>query len=223
MGSSPSRLSPLQSDLLQGFFEREQRFVLTGGGALAGFHLGHRESKDLDFFARPPVELELAERAIEDAARACGATCRSQVRYPEFRRFLVQRGADTTLVDLVIDRAPEVDPVKPKFGIVRVDSLREIAANKICTILSRCEIRDLVDLRAILSTGIDLGQALHDAERKDAGVNPATLAWLLGELHIASDAPLPGGADAELLRRFQADLIRRLRAMAFPDPGPDRG
>ncbi len=38
MGSSlpPSRLTPLQRDLLTAFFDREKRFVLTGGAALAG-------------------------------------------------------------------------------------------------------------------------------------------------------------------------------------------
>jgi hypothetical protein len=39
--SAPSRLTPLQVDLLQAFFAREQRFVLTGGAALAGFYFGH--------------------------------------------------------------------------------------------------------------------------------------------------------------------------------------
>ena len=42
----PSRLRPLQHDLLEGFFAREQRFFLTGGAALAGFYLGHRETED---------------------------------------------------------------------------------------------------------------------------------------------------------------------------------
>jgi predicted nucleotidyltransferase component of viral defense system len=218
MAFSASRLSRLQSDILLAFFAREQGFVLTGGGALAGFHLGHRESKDLDLFARPPADLDLAERALDDAARACGAVSKAEVRYAEFRRFLVKRGEESTLVDLVIDRAPEVDPVKATFGSVRVDSLREIAANKICTLLSRSEIRDLVDLYMLIESGIDLERALQDAERKDAGVNPATLAWLLGELRIAPDAPLPGGLDTAAVRRFQEDLIRRLRALALPTP-----
>lgn len=39
-------------------------FVLTGGGALAGFHLGHRTSDDLDLFGKPPVALEDGVRAI---------------------------------------------------------------------------------------------------------------------------------------------------------------
>lgn len=220
MDSSPSRLSPLQQELLEAFFAREQRFVLTGGGALAGYYLKHRESKDLDLFARPPIDLDTAERALEAASRSCGASMRSEIRHPEFRRLLVERGSEATLVDLVVDRAPEVDQEKTSFGAVRVDTVREIAANKICTILSRCEIRDLVDLSALLAAGIDLETALADAEKKDGGVNPATLAWLLSELSIADDAPLPGGMSGATLRGLKDDLVARLRTLAFPgEPG----
>lgn len=52
-----------------------------------------------------------------------------------------------------------IDPEKTAFGAVRVDTLREIAANKICTLLSRSEIKDLVDLRAL----VDLDRAFADA------------------------------------------------------------
>jgi hypothetical protein len=45
-----SRLGPLQQKFLQAFFSKEKRFFLTGGAALAGFHLGHRETHDLDLF-----------------------------------------------------------------------------------------------------------------------------------------------------------------------------
>jgi hypothetical protein len=46
MGSSrlPDRLTSLQRDLLAAFFEREKRFFLTGGAALAGFYFGHRDT-----------------------------------------------------------------------------------------------------------------------------------------------------------------------------------
>lgn len=45
-----SRLTALQAEVLGEFFRREQGFFLTGGAALAGFHLCHRETHDLDLF-----------------------------------------------------------------------------------------------------------------------------------------------------------------------------
>jgi hypothetical protein len=216
MVSFPSRLSPLQRDLLEAFFARDQEFALTGGGALGGFLLGHRESKDIDLFARPPATLVAAVRALEDAARSCGCSLATQIRYDEFRRFLATRGDDATLVDLVIDRTPPIEAQTLAFGNIRVHSVREIAANKICTLLSRCEIRDLVDLEALLASGVDLEQSLDDAAKKDGGVNPATLAWLLDELSIAPDAPIPGGESAAELDAFRRSLVVRLRALALP-------
>ena len=44
------RLTPLQSEFLTRFFATDtgQNFFLTGGTALAAFHLHHRVSVDLD-------------------------------------------------------------------------------------------------------------------------------------------------------------------------------
>jgi Nucleotidyl transferase AbiEii toxin, Type IV TA system len=226
MGSSPpppSRLTPLQRDLLDGFFEREQRFFLTGGGALAGFYFGHRETEDIDLFGAPGLDLGDAAHAIEGAAAAAGATLTSMKTFPDFRRLLAARGEEQCIVDLVIDRAPMVEPTKAAFGVVRVDTLREIAANKICTLLSRSEIKDLVDLEALVGAGIDLGRAFADAQKKDGGADPATLAWVLDQISIGPDAALPGGADPARLTAFRDAFTARLRAMAFDEIRRDTG
>lgn len=52
VSSGRSSLSALQREVLEAFFRRERGFVLTGGAALAGFHLGHRTTDDLDLFTR---------------------------------------------------------------------------------------------------------------------------------------------------------------------------
>jgi hypothetical protein len=46
-GSFPGRLTALQRSVLAAFFAREREFFLSGGAALAGYHLGHRETLDL--------------------------------------------------------------------------------------------------------------------------------------------------------------------------------
>lgn len=212
-------LSRLQKDLLREFFARERRFVLTGGGALVGFHLRHRTSQDLDLFTRPAVSLEDGRRALDAAAQALGGTVEPLRTFPEFQRVLVRRGEESVLVDLVVDRGPEVDPEVEERDGIRLHSLREIAANKVCALLGRGEIRDLVDLRAILQEGIDLAATLEDARRKDGGVSPATLAWILDSLKIGADASLPGGVPALELERFRRDLVARLRRMALPPEG----
>lgn len=215
MTGSSGSLDELQRELLAAFFEREQAFVLTGGAALVGYYLHHRVTKDLDLFGRPGADLERAERALRDAALSLGAAVTTLQRFTEFRRFGVQRGAELTVVDLVIDRAPALGP-KRTVGNVVMDSIEEIAANKLCTVLGRAEPRDLVDLMLILQSGVDLGAALDGALTKDAGADPATLAWVVGQIRIGPEAVLPGGITGAELEAFRAELERDLRRLAFP-------
>jgi predicted nucleotidyltransferase component of viral defense system len=213
--SHASRLTPFQLDLLHGFFAREKRFFLTGGGALAGFYFGHRTTEDLDFFSPPGVDLADAARAVEETAKELGASLKPDRTYSDFRRLVATRGKETCIVDLVIDRAPMIETEKARFDDVRVDTLREIAANKICTVLSRSEIKDLVDLMVLVRSGIDLHQAFDDAMKKDAGADPATLSWVLDQITIGPQARLPGGVDPKELDAFRLDFARMLRSEAF--------
>lgn len=217
MGSSaqPNRLTALQRDLLASFFARDQRTFLTGGAALAGFHLGHRTTDDLDLFTFPEADLDDIGRAFAAAALACGAQVRSMQSYPDFRRLMAERGDERCKIDLVVDRAPPIEREKVLADHVRLDSMREIAANKICAIVSRAELRDLVDLRALLDAGVDLERACDDALVKDGGADPATLAWLLDTLVISSDARLPADTPPQELLAFRDTLVPRLRALAF--------
>jgi hypothetical protein len=215
-----SQLSPLQEEILRFFFQREDRFFLTGGAALAGFHLKHRRTADLDFFVPAdtggPGILDAGESALRAVAAHIGATIESVQTEPEVRRRLVKRGADRVLVDLVVDRAVQGYPDKPLFGDVRVDPPEEILANKLCTLLSRAEVRDYVDVYALERAGFKLEDALPLAACKDAGLTPATLAWVLSEVQIGDDARIPGGVTPAELRRFIADVIERLTRLAFP-------
>jgi predicted nucleotidyltransferase component of viral defense system len=201
---------------LDAFFELTQSFFLSGGGALAGFYLDHRETKDLDLFALPEVAIDEGVRALRSAAAAIGATAESVQEYPDFRRFKVSRGVELTLVDLVIDRAPQLVDQKPSFGAVRVDAIEEIAANKVCSLLGRAEIRDLVDLKELVDRGHSLEDLLDRARQKDAGVNPATIAWVLSQLHIGPRSALPTGFAADALEAFRSQLVERLTKMALP-------
>ncbi len=46
----PNRLTPLQWEALARLAGIEPPWALTGRGALCGFHLGHRETRDLVLF-----------------------------------------------------------------------------------------------------------------------------------------------------------------------------
>jgi Nucleotidyl transferase AbiEii toxin, Type IV TA system len=211
----PNRLDRIQREVLEAFFAREKRFFLTGGAALVGFYLGHRTTHDLDLFTTEDL-MEDGLTALTASAREVGATLEPLRTAPDFRRFLLRRGEEALVVDLVRDSAPQIFQDKPMIGGIRVDPPQEILANKLCTLLSRAEIRDLVDVRALEQKGFPIEDAFPLAMRKDGGLTPGQLAWVLSEVRIGEDASPPGDVSVRELREYLEDLRRRLAKLAFP-------
>jgi hypothetical protein len=211
-------LSPFQRALLEAFFRRAPAFYLTGGAALAGFYLGHRRTEDLDLFTTDDA-LDSGERALQEATDELGASLERLQTSPDFRRRLVRRGGESLVVDLVRERVTAGQRAKIQRGAVRLDSSEEILANKLCALLSRAELRDLVDVIALERTGLRIEDVLPDAMQKDGGLTPAQLAWVLSELRIGDDARIPGGLSAEELRTALESLIHRLTRLAAPPSG----
>jgi hypothetical protein len=217
-----SLLTPLQQQVLEAFFRREQRFFLSGGAALAGFHLAHRRTHDLDLFTTADV-IEDGEQALALTADELGATVEKIQTTPDFRRRIVRRGEEAVVIDLVHERAPQGPLPKERIGNIRVDPPQEILANKLCTLLSRSELRDLVDVYALERAGLRVEDALPLAEKKDAGLTPAQLAWVLSQIDLASlpegepvlrdalSAPTRGE-----LAAYVAALGKRLVTLALP-------
>ncbi len=136
-----NKLSNLQQDFLKAFFGRETRFFLTGGAALVGFHLGHRDTHDLDLFTMEDA-VDAGAALAAEIARGWGASLESIQTYPDFRRLLLKRNEEAIVIDLVRERVAQVSPEKPVVNGIRVDPPEEILANKLCALLSRSEVRD---------------------------------------------------------------------------------
>jgi hypothetical protein len=211
-----SRLGQLQQRFLQAYFSREHRFFLTGGAALAGYYLGHRETHDLDLFTLMDVMKEGSSAAAE-AASEIGATLESIQTSPDFRRYILKHETEAIVVDLVRERVPQIVADKPLIGIVAVDPPEEILANKLCALLGRAEIRDLIDIRALEISGYSVESALSAAAMKDSGFTPGQLSWVLSQITIGDEAVLPGGIAVEELQEYLNDLIARLSRSAFPN------
>ena len=120
------------------------------------------------------------------------------------------------MVDLVRERVPQLHGIKRNVGALLVDPPEEILANKLCALLSRAEIRDLVDVMALERAGYRVEDQIAGANRKDGGLTPAKLAWVLGGLVIGEEAQLPGDVSAADLRAYVTELRVRLARIAFP-------
>jgi len=179
---SGGRLSSLQRRVLKLLAGLSPPWTLSGGGALVGFHLGHRETRDLDLFWRNRGELGTITSEALGLLHAAGLKPRSIRTGPTFSQILVDDGAETCIVYLVAEPFPSIEePVEADVdgAAIAVDSRHEILVNKLTTLLERSEIRDLADVQALLDAGGDLDAALDDAPSKDAGFSALTLAWVL--------------------------------------------
>lgn len=211
-----STLNNLQNEFLREFFKRKNRFYLTGGAALAGFYLGHRETNDLDLFTLEN-EIENGFSIVRDVANTLGATVEPIQTAPDFRRLLLKRGDDGVVVDLIREYVFQLDREKREINGIRIDSPEEILANKLCALLSRSEIRDLVDVRELEKAGFDLENALIAAQKKDTGLTPAQLGWVLTQIKFGDDLTPPGNVSVGELRDYVADLTARLNRFAYPE------
>ncbi len=210
-----SKLGVLQQKFLQAFFTVEKRFFLTGGAALAGFYLGHRETHDLDLFTLADA-MDEGTRSVAVAAEGIGAKLESIQTSPDFRRFVLTLESEAVVIDLIRERVPQVVANKPVIGIMVVDPPEEILANKLCALLGRAEIRDLVDVRALELAGYSIEAALPAAALKDAGLTPGQLSWVLSQITLGEDLIPPGGVTVGELRKYLDALIIRLSSLAFP-------
>jgi hypothetical protein len=219
---SGDRLSSLQWSILERLAGLEPQWTLTGGGALAGFHLKHRTTRDLDLFWHKldqlgPLPDEVRSRLVSSGFEV--ATLQTGTTFSKLR---VSDGTETCIVDLVAD---PVDPVEAPIQLwigtasLAVDTPHEILVNKLGALLGRSELRDLEDVEALLASGGDLDKALADAPKKDGGFSPLTLAWVLKDFRPSALARIAGiqPDHAEQLDRFKESLIQRI--LAFSAPG----
>ncbi|MGD2091931.1 MAG: nucleotidyl transferase AbiEii/AbiGii toxin family protein [Candidatus Aminicenantes bacterium] len=210
-------LTPLKHDFLIAFFKKCQDFFLTGGSALGVFYLDHRFSYDLDLFTGKDIDWHYLERLFITVAEEINAEYTSITKAPFFHRYELTRGQYREIIDFVIDKVPQVDKEKNKFDMVNVDTLLEIGINKICTLLSRTEVKDLIDLYFLVKGGFDIKENIDKARLKDGGVEPAIISWLLSQFNISKlpDYMIKQVSVGEL-EKFISDLKILMAEISFP-------
>jgi hypothetical protein len=215
-------LTPLQRRILRTLADLTPRWTLTGGGALAGVHLGHRATRDLDLFWRSRPNLGQSALEAQGHLRAAGLDVVVLRTAPQFGQLRVSDGEAVCIVDLVAEPAASIEPplrVAIDGTEIAVDSLHEILVSKLTALLGRTELRDLIDVQALIAAGGALDAAVRDAPKKDAGFSAMTLAWVL---HTFEVGPLARALDWSPQQIAEADAFRqqlrdRLKEIARPD------
>jgi len=205
----------LQLQVLEELATVQPNFVLSGGAALAGIHLGHRTTRDLDLFWRNRSELEELPHIVEERLAKRGFSVTTLQTRPAFVRIRVNDERSTAVVDLIAEASDNIEtPERHSVGSaeILVDTRRAILAEKLCALLERSELRDLIDVAALVESGENLDQAIADAPRRDSGFSPLTLAWVLRDFDVSALARADRLDDeaAAKLDRFRRALIDRL-------------
>jgi len=194
----------------------EPPFVLSGGAALAGFHLEHRTTRDLDLFWRNREHLGDLPDVVEQRLAGAGLSVRTLQTTPAFVRLRVSDGSSAVVVDLIAEATNGIEKaVRHLVGaaeIILIDSPRAILAEKLCALLERSELRDLIDVDALIQSGESLELALAEAPRRDGGFSPLTLAWVLRDLDVKELASAAGFDEptASRLDASRRSLVERL-------------
>ncbi len=219
---SGGKLTALQWRILEVLADIRPPWTLTGGGALVGFHLKHRITKDLDLFWHGQSQLGVLPQMVRDRLTTAGLESAVVQSGDSFYQFRVSDAQEVCIVDLVAESIPPVEApnlVRIQDISISVDTPHEILVNKLCALLGRAEIRDLIDVRFLLQAGADLKRALQDAPRKDAGFSPLTLAWILRDVRPTALARATGmdQAEAEDLENFKERLVSDLQEAGAPE------
>lgn len=146
-------LSRRQKNILEIISKNKQicdNFYLTGGTALAEFYLKHRLSEDLDFFSENEFEPQAISVFLEKIKKEAKI---KKVEYQQsFNRnlfFVDLKDNDKIKMEFTYFPFPRIQK-KKKMGDLFIDSLIDIAVNKIFTIYQKPRSRDFIDLYFIL-------------------------------------------------------------------------
>jgi hypothetical protein len=211
----PRVLAPRALDLIRACQKRVDCH-LGGGAALSGAWLSHRLSRDIDLFCHDGPQHRELVTGLALIAPTVGVTCQIVRDGGHHVRATLSIDNQPTELDVVFEPAADLEPPPPPIDGVIVESLADLRASKLTCLLSRAEPRDLVDVLFLERSGYPPEQDLASALRKDTGMDPGILAWLLKDFPVR---PLPQMltplSEGDLLR-YRDDLAERLRRLSLP-------
>src|SRR3989344_3029730 len=168
-----------------------QNFYLTGGTALAVFYLHHRYSEDLDFFSEKEVDILPIDVFVKEAGRVLQVqNIDYQSSYNRNLFFLTLKDKSTLKVEFTHFPFARIER-GPTQGGVTLDSILDIAVNKLFTIYQRVNARDYIDLYAICKNrGFTFDDLIKKARLKfDWHIDPLQLGTQFLRSGEASDYP----------------------------------
>ena len=124
-------------------------FYFTGGTALSTVYLQHRHSDDIDLFSQKNFDNQIILTLMEEWSKQYSFSFNSRFVEVVFIFNLIFADKEILKVDFAYYPYRQIEEPKMIDNIL-VDSLTDIAVNKLFTIQQRTEIKDFVDLYFLL-------------------------------------------------------------------------
>jgi len=189
-----------------------KNFYLSGGTALAGFYLFHRYSEDLDFFSEnevDPMQINIFFKSVQKAFQM------KKIDYEQsYNRnlFFLHFDDEILKMEFTYYPFPRVKEGQQKFGIT-IDSLLDIAINKLFTIYQRSKARDYIDLYCICrKEALSISELIKIAKIKfDWHIDPIQLGTQFLKATEATDHPrMIQEVDTEDWKNFFVEEAQKL-------------
>lgn len=152
-----------------------KRFYFTRGTALSAFYLQHRNSEDLDFFTENAFDTQPILALMQNWSKKHNFTFTSEFQDVVYILLLTFQNNAKLKVDF--GHYPYKCIKEPVFiEDTRVDSLLDIAINKLLVVTQRNEVKDFVDLYFLLQQ-FTIGDLLEGVKIKfNLKIDPYILA-----------------------------------------------
>lgn len=146
-----NELIPIQKQTLEFFGKSllKDKFYWTGGTLLSFFHLHHRHSTDIDFFSDSAFSYEQIIPFIRELKKELKLSKIEEKRIFDRYEFFVHN-KNKLRIEFVLYEYPKLSPRKKWKGI-NLDSLDDIATNKMMALFDRSDPKDLYDLYFLMT------------------------------------------------------------------------
>ena len=181
-----------------------ERFYLTGGTALAGYYLGHRFSEDLDFFSLEEVDPMGIDVFLKTHKDELGYDSYEYQQSMNRNLYFLKYGVEELKMEFTYFPFPQIEKPVEEGGL-RIDSVLDIAVNKLFTIYQRSVARDYIDLYMLCQKqGYTIKDLLAKARIKfDWHIDPLQLGSQFYKAKEVTDMPrMIVDLNPELWRKF---------------------
>jgi predicted nucleotidyltransferase component of viral defense system len=155
----------------------KEAFYLTGGTALSAVFLKHRRSNDLDFFTNIEELIRPLSQKLEASLKKEVFKVETLRGFHSFVELSVSSGNDSAVVHFALDSPFRFEQPSDFDEIpgIKIDSLIDIATNKLLALFGRAELRDFIDIYFLIKDHFNKIELIEKAAQKDPGFD---LYWL---------------------------------------------